>query len=348
MSPIQVLLVGNFLSSSTGIRSVCEDLAAQLTASGWPILTTSAQPGRLARVQEMVGTVWRERHRYDVAAVEVYSGHAFIWAELVCRSLERLGKPFVLTLHGGNLPVFARRWPGRVRRLLRTAATVTTPSAFLHEEMRPYREDLCLLPNPIDLGAYQARLRTEIRPQLIWLRSFHQMYNPALAPKVVAALIEDFPELHLTMIGPDKGDGSLRETQRAAEELGVTRHLSFPGAIPKSEVPVWLDRHDIFLNTTNVDNMPVSVIEAMACGLCLVSTNVGGLPHLLEQERDALLVPANESDSMAAAIRRLLTDPRLAANLSHHARRKAERFNWAEILPEWKRLLAAATEGTVD
>jgi glycosyltransferase involved in cell wall biosynthesis len=348
MSKIPVLLVGNFLSSSIGVRSVSEDLAARLSASGWPVITTSAKPGRAARLNDMIGTVWRKRHSYNIAHVEVYSGAAFIWAELVCESLRLIGKPFVLTLHGGNLPVFAKEWPGRMRRLLRSAATVTTPSTFLHEEMSRYRADLRLLPNPIDLGAYRSRERVEIRPRLIWLRSFHKIYNPALAPRVIAKLIEDFPEIRLTMAGPDKGDGSLMETMRTAEELRVADYLSFPGAIPKSEVPEWLNRNDIFLNTTNVDNMPVSVIEAMACGLCLVSTNVGGIPYLLEHERDALLVPADDDESMAAAVRRLLTERKLAGLLSDNARRKAGQFNWTAILPEWEKLFAEIAVGRRD
>src|ERR1051325_6344488 len=113
-----VLLVGNFLSATLGTRTVSEDLALQLSEAGWLVLITSKQPGRFRRVCEMVLTVWRRRHEYAVAHIGVFSGPAFYWAELVCWLLRRLGKPYVLTLHGGNLPVFARRWPRRVRCLL--------------------------------------------------------------------------------------------------------------------------------------------------------------------------------------------------------------------------------------
>ncbi|MCI0336627.1 MAG: glycosyltransferase family 4 protein [Acidobacteria bacterium] len=339
---LSVLLVGNFLSSSTGVRSVCEDLAMQLAGKGWPIFTSSAKPGRIARVSDMVSTVWRERRRYDIAHVEVYSGPAFIWAELVCESLKLVGKPFVLTLHSGSLPVFAERWPGRMRRLLNSAVVVTTPSTFLGERMKQFRADLQLLPNPIELGAYRFKHRKKVAPKLIWLRAFHKIYNPSLAPRVIARLREEFPDIHLTMVGRDKGDGSLQETLQVAKMLGVADQISFSGAIPKSEVPVWLGRHDIFLNTTNVDNMPVSILEAMASGLCVVSTNVGGIPRLLEQEHEALLVSADDIDAMTSSVRRLLTDDELAATLSYNARQKAGQFDWAVILPQWERILAGA------
>ncbi len=96
-----------------------------------------------------------------------------------------------------------------------------------------------------------------------------------MAPTIVKLLEPEFPRVQLTMIGPDKGDGSLERTQWSAKELGVSRRIDYPGGLPKSEIPAILNQYDVFLNTTDVDNTPVSVVEALACGLCIVSTNVG-------------------------------------------------------------------------
>src|SRR5438270_104069 len=82
-----VILVGNFLSSATGVRGVCEDLADQLTMAGWPVLTTSRKRGRLSRLMDMITSVWARRHSYSVAQVDVFSGQAFLWAEAVCFAL---------------------------------------------------------------------------------------------------------------------------------------------------------------------------------------------------------------------------------------------------------------------
>jgi glycosyltransferase involved in cell wall biosynthesis len=337
-----VLMIGNFLSESGGTRSVCEDLALQLRGSGWVVWTASSLGPRPARLIDMLSTAWRRRRQYQVAQVDVFSGPAFCWAEAVCWILRKAGKPYVLTLHGGNLPAFAGRWPGRVRRLLGSAAAVTTPSDYLLQRMRSCRADLQLAPNPLDIGTFRFRPRPHPRPRLIWVRAFHQLYNPTLAPRVVALLHRDFPEIRLTMVGPDKGDGSLDRTKELARKLGVGDAIEFPGAAPSSEIPERLDDHDIFLNTTNADNTPVSVMEAMACGLCVVSTNVGGIPDLLDSGHEALLTPADDEQSMAAAIRRLLTEPRLAETLSRNARRKAEQFDWSAILPQWESLLKSA------
>ena len=337
-----VLLVGNFLSSTVGTRSVCEELAGRLTNSNWPVITTSNKPSRLPRLLDMVTTIWQKRELYRVAQVDVYSGPAFFWAEIVCCALRRLGKPYVLILHGGNLPLFADRWPGRVRRLLQSAAAVVAPSRYLQEHLRPYRSVLHLLSNPLDLRAYEYNVRSQPRPRLIWLRAFESIYNPEMAPKVLCLLRESFPDISLIMVGPDKGDGSKQKMQALAERLEVGNRISLPGRVPKSDVPGWLNRADIFLNTTYIDNTPVSVMEAMACGLCIVSTNVGGIPYLLDQGRDALLVPPDDAEAMANAVRRILTEPGLAEWLSRNARRKAEQFDWGNVLPKWKELFIEA------
>ena len=334
-----ILLVGNFLSRTLGTRCVCEDLAERLDRAGWfRVLTTSARPGRVSRLLDMMFTVWRRQSEYGVAQVDVYSGPAFRWAELVCRILRKRGKKYILTLHGGNLPKFGEKHPERVKRLLGSAAVVTTPSHYLLEQMRGYRADLKLLPNPLDLGAYQFQLRDRPAPRLMWLRAFHTIYNPQLAARVLAKLSDEFPEVRLTMVGPDKNEGSMAELKRVSAELGVTGRIELPGAVSKADVPQWMQRGDIFLNTTNVDNAPVSVIEAMACGLCVVNTSVGGIPYMLKDGHDALLVPPDDAGAMAAAVRRILTEPGLAEKLSRNARAKAEQFDWSVVLPQWEQL----------
>src|SRR5436190_13095336 len=108
-----LLIIGNFLSASGGSRGVCEELALRLTNNGCNVVTASGKPAKLARLTDMLTTVARRRNAYALAQVDVYSGAGFFWAEAVCCTLRCLGKPYVLTLHGGNLPEFAARWPRR-------------------------------------------------------------------------------------------------------------------------------------------------------------------------------------------------------------------------------------------
>jgi glycosyltransferase involved in cell wall biosynthesis len=124
--------------------------------------------------------------------------------------------------------------------------------------------------------------------------------------------------------------------------LGVADRISFPGPITKAEVPARLNQGDVFLNTARVDNTPVSLLEAMACGLCVVSARVGGIPYLVDDGSDALLAQPDNPRRMAQAVRRIYHEPKLAERLSCNGRRKAERFDWPVIFSAWEGVLTAA------
>ncbi|MFN9892601.1 MAG: glycosyltransferase, partial [Acidobacteriota bacterium] len=139
--------------------------------------------------------------------------------------------------------------------------------------------------------------------------------------------------------GRSNGEGSFPATLQLAElrVVGPRQHLR--GGVANAQVPAQIQRGDIFLNTARIDNTPVSVLEAMACGLPVVSTNVGGIPYLLTPGRTGLLTAPDNAGAMAAAIRALLRNPALAAGLSAAGRDLAAACGWSRVLPQWQQLL---------
>jgi len=336
-----VLILGNFLSATGGSRGVCEELAERLPQAGWQVLSASRRRPKFLRLADMVFTAINQRRHYGVAQVDVFSGPAFLWAEMVAGTLRSLRKPFVLSLHGGNLPAFSARWPKRVQRLLASARVVTAPSAYLKEKLAALHPAVRIIPNPIDLGRYPFRARAPVRPRLIWVRAFHELYNPRLVVRTLALLAPGCPALRAEMVGPDKGDSSLQRTQAEATAVGMVDRLQFTGQVPKSEVPRLLATADVFLNTSNVDNTPVSVVEAMACGLCVVSTRVGGMPYLCQDGANALLVAPDDPPAMASAVRRLFEDSALSRTLSQGARLTASASDSPQVIEAWDQLLGS-------
>src|SRR5262249_26889061 len=157
--------------------------------------------------------------------------------------------------------------------------------------------------------------------------------NPVMAVEVLGGLVKQGGGFRLTMVGPDKGDGSLQKVQQAAARLNLESAIDFAGALPKSEIPSRLAQGDVFLNTTNLDNTPVSVLEALASGLPVVSTNVGGIPYLLQDGQTALLTDKGNADGMTRAILRLVQDPGLAEHLARNGRQLIRDFDWVKVLP---------------
>jgi glycosyltransferase involved in cell wall biosynthesis len=338
---VRSLLLGNFFLAS-GTPQVCEELSERLRVAGWPTLTSSSYRSRPLRILDMTNSVWKLRKEYDVAQLDVFSGQAFWWAQACSEVLLACRKPYVVSLHGGALPSFADDHPARVARLLTNAAAVTAPSPYLARRFRTVRADIVELPNPIDLPRYAFRLRRPIVPRIIWLRSFHEIYDPMAAVEILRLTLPACPDARLVMVGADRGDGSFQRTRSYCNQHGLQGHVEFTGPIPKSNVSNYLDHADVFLNTSRIDNTPVSVMEAMASGLPIVSSNAGGVPDLLTHERDSLLFDPGDSQGMAEGVIRIATQPGLAEELVRNAREKVRGFDWSAILPAWQRLLSQA------
>lgn len=337
-----ILFIGNHLSNSNKNTGVSEILSQKLSNNRWAVINTSHYENKFLRILDMLITILLKRKKYSIAHIDVFSGSAFIWAFLSAFLLHIIKKKYILTLRGGNLPKFSMRRNKFVQYILNNAEVITSPSNYLIANLSKLDQQIILIPNAIEISKYEYFVKNFRESNIIWLRAFHNIYNPALVPKVMYLLKRDFQSLKVIMVGPDKKDGSLQNMVLLANKLEVIESIEIIPGIPKSQVPSVLKKENIFLNTTNIDNTPVSVIEAMACGLCIVSTNVGGIPYLLEDGFDSLLVPPDDPGAMAAAIQRILTEPELAARLSANARKKAESFDWVIILPQWEKLFQEA------
>ena len=334
-----ILLIGNHLAGLNLNPTIIEELGIRLFCNRWLIFKASSKRNKFFRLLDMLLTTFLKRRFYHSALLEVYSGLAFTWSFLCGGLLFILNKPFLLVLHGGNLPKFANTYPYFVKKLFSWAKEIYSPSPYLKEKLSSFHPNIKIIPNPIEIEKYEFRPRNQISPKLVWLRAFHEIYNPTLIPKVLSILInKQYKGLEILMVGPDKGDKSLQKMVLLSEQLKVDQSIKIVPGVPKDQVPLYLNWGDIFINTANVDNTPVSVIEAMACGLCIVSTNVGGIPYLLEHEVDSLLVPPDDPKAMAAAVQRVINEPELASRLSNNARKKAEQFDWSVILPQWEKV----------
>ncbi len=171
---------------------------------------------------------------------------------------------------------------------------------------------------------------------MLYVRSFAKIYNPTLAIEVLKELKEKYPEATLCMIGPDK-DGTLKEVQQLIEKYELHDSVEITGVLSKEEWHKKSEKFDIFINTTNVDNTPISVIEAMALGLPVISTNVGGLPYLIDDNKDGVLVDKEQPSLMVSQI-----DKTIKGNntlLALNARSKIENFDWSIVRNQWLKLL---------
>lgn len=332
-----LLYIGNQLSQSDKTVTTIDTLSKLLSDEGFSIVTTSGKKNKFLRLLDMLYQILKHRNWANYILIDTYSTQNFYYAYL-CSQLCRFFKlKYIPILHGGNLQNRLKNSQFMSKAIFNNAFKNIAPSEFLKLQFQEYGYgNLEVIPNSIELENYPFKERDFSKPKLLWVRSFSKIYNPLLAINVLKILKDDNIQASLCMVGPDK-DGSLNEAKIYASDCDVD--VRFTGKLSKEGWIKISEDFNIFINTTDFDNMPVSVIEAMAIGLPIISTNVGGLPFLIENEKDGLLIDPNDALLFVEKIKQIIENPEMGNNLAANARIKIEQFDWEIIKNQWIKLL---------
>jgi phenylacetate-CoA ligase len=328
---LRVMVVGNFNPRHSGTLYQAEVLANMFEAAGAHVLRATFVQNRWFRPLDVVFQMWRYRSQYDAACIQAFSYGNWINAALAIMVARMLRKRSTLVYRGGGFREFVRRWPWVVVPLLRRVDCLVTPSAFLADEFQKRGLTPRVIPNLIDVGDWPFRARAAVAPRLLWVRHLRHGYNPWMAVEVLRKLQDRYPDAHLTMAG----DGEMAKALRQRIVAEGVRGVELVGHVPTGHLRALYGAADVFISTTNYDNQPRSVLEAMACGLPVVSTNVGGVPFLIKHGTNGLLVPPGDAQAMVAAVESLLADPGLARALSLAGRTTVASHTWAFCGREW-------------
>lgn len=332
-----LLYIGNKLSRHGFSPTTVETLAPLLEGEGFSVTSVSDKKSKFFRLIEMLLTIWKRRKTVDIILIDTYSTSNFWFAYLAGRLAFLLRLKYIPILHGGNLPEQLRKNPNLCRQLFSNSYRNVSPSQYLFGIFSEKFPQTVFIPNAISIENYPFLERNPLAPQLLWVRSFAQIYNPKMAVDVLEIVQKKYPEASLCMVGPEK-DGSLLATKTYAAKRNVD--VTFTGKLSPEEWRLLSAEFSIFINTTHFDNLPVSVIEAMALGLPVISTNVGGIPYLISNGENGLLVADSDAKAMAENILLLIGNPSLFQTLTQNARNKAETFGWEHLKAKWSEILS--------
>jgi len=332
-----VLLVAPLLGRWPGhIPDVFETLGPLLEANGHEVVSVSSHRGRLRRAGQMVATA--SRTRPDATLIHLYSGRSALLEDLVSMLQRKRSGRLIGVLAGGGFPEFEGRHPRFTRRLLRRFDRLVGPSPYLADWASSIvGVPVSIIPNPLDTSGYPFRSRSSARPLLLWMRAYHPVYDPLTALDVIDRLRQVHADAHLTMAGPDKGMQAAVDVE--VRGRGLEDHVTVLGFVTGCEKMRLFATNDIYLNTPVVDNRPVTIVEAAASGMCIVSTDAGGIPQLVTDGRDALLAPVGDARALAAAVLQVCADPSKANSLSENAARIAAAGAPAAVRAAWSELL---------
>lgn len=343
---MRIFIIGNLLGKAGGFSiSQGEVLANLLNESGYQVRSVSNKVNQLVRLFDIIWNLYKSRGWADLVVLEVYSGLYFFVPELVVRICKLFRIPCIAVLHGGALGTFAKAFPRRTKVTLSKATHLVSPSRFLADELADLGLPIDVIPNVVDLQNYPFRLRSSITPNLIWMRSFHEIYDPEMAVLALEKLRRRFPTSTLVMAGADKGlEFAVR---KLVGDLGLTACVRFTGFLDHAGKIAEMGKANIFLNTNRVDNMPVSIIEARAFGLPVIATDVGGLSHMILDREDGLLVPVGDVESMVRGIEELLTNQALCERISRKGRERSDLSAWQTVRMQWEDMFTKITSATL-
>ena len=332
----RILYIGNNLVKKTNYAASMDVLSHLLGVEGFTIYKSSSKTNKFVRLLEMCFAIIRYRKKVDYILIDTYSTSNFYYALLTSQLCRFCKLTYLSILHGGNLPYRLKRNPQFSSLVFNNSYQNIAPSGYLKYEFEQKGFKTVLIPNVIPIHQYPYKERKKIAPKLLYVRAFAEIYNPTMAIEVLKELKNTYPKAVLCMIGPDK-DGTLEDVKQLINKYHLNESVEITGVLSKNEWHKKSKEFDIFINTTNIDNTPVSVIEAMALGLPVVSTNVGGMPYLIQHNVDGVLVEKNNPSVMTKEICKIVSMKN--SSLAENARKKVENFDWNVVKNKWLKIL---------
>lgn len=299
--------------------------------------------GRLGRwlvpVGQMLIVPWRlARATRDADLIHVHLASFWgFYLPMFVVALVRRGRhlPVVATYHGGMAEQFVGAQRRRVQALLRHIDVLLTPAGVIGAVFAELGLHPLVMPNVVGLDTASLRragplnVTDQSAPLLLWIKRFDATGNPLLMVRAYALVRQHTPQARLLMIGEGP---RLAEAQALATELAAP--VEFIGRVSHEELLPIYAAADLFVSSSAIDIQPNTLLEASAAGLPIVATAVGGIPEMLHDGRDALLVPPDDPEALADAVQRVLSEPSLAERLSQAAAVNAQRFTWPAVRPQ--------------
>ncbi len=332
-----------------GMANQCRQLATLLAAEESvvvEIIRTNAayRPAWVARIKFLRAParfapylleLWSGIGRADVVHLFANSGWAWHLFAAPAILVSRIrARPIIVNYRGGGAAEFMEGAPPWVSRTLKAADSLVVPSGFLRGVFERFGVGARIIPNIIDLQRFHpaAGMRSARAPHIVVTRNLEAVYDVETAIRALDLLRRQLPDARLTIAGAGP---ELDKLQRAVASLRLGDAVHFAGRMDNAAVAELYRSADAMLNPSLVDNMPISVLEAFASGVPVVSTNVGGVPFIAEHERNALLVPPSDPAACAAALGRVLQDAPLADRLRRAALDDAAAYSWTRVRELW-------------
>lgn len=334
-----VLMVGTHPTTMGGIASVVRGYMEGGLFDRWPVryVATHRDGSRLHKLWTWVSSYFRVLGALlflPRPLLHIHLSHrASFWRKAgVCALARLFRRPYLLHLHGSEFMAFYEQECGRrARRIVESTFGRAAVVLALSEEWRSNILGICpsavieVLPNAVRIpdSAADRCPRTGLG-RILFLGRLGQRKGTFDLVRAFSMLANRFPESHLVCAG----DGSVDAVRHQAVETGLDLRVECPGWLSVDQARGELARADVFVLPSYAEGLPMSLLEAMASGLPVIASRVGGIPSLVQNGVNGLLIDAGNPAALAGAIESVLADAALRARLGAGARQTiVERYS---------------------
>jgi L-malate glycosyltransferase len=345
---LRILIVGPSFDilggQSVQAARLIEQLARQPSLEVGFLPINPRLPGMLSQLQKIkyvrtvltsfayVLSLLMRVYKYDVIHVFSASYFSFVLAPTPAILISKLyGRKVLLNYHSGEAEDHLQRWRRTAIPTVRLCDAIVVPSEYLVRVFASFGLEAHAIYNLIDTSQFRFRERVPLRPVFLSNRNLERHYGVDRVLRAFAIIQQSVPEATLTIAG----DGSQRRSLEAlAHELNL-RNATFLGQIKPGAIADVYNAADIYLNGSEIDNQPLSILEAFSCGLPIVTTDAGGIPDMVRHGETGFVVPRGDYAQMAEQAMGLLNNPAQTEQMIQQARRECLKYNWETVKGAW-------------
>ena len=345
---LSIILVGPLPPPAGGMANQTRQLMMLLQSEGIKVqLIQTNAPYRPACVQSLRGLraafrlvpylhqLWSACSGAKVMHVMANSGWAwFLFVAPAVRIARMRRVPVVVNYRGGLAHEFLSKSANRVVPVLSSADAIVVPSGFLQEIFAKYSVRSQIIPNVVNLEVFSpdSDVKTKAGAHIVIARNLEHIYGIDTAIRAFAIIRRKIAGARLSIAG--SGPEYLQLT-KLCEELGIVDSVIFMGRLEVAQMADLYRQADVVLNPSRVDNAPNSILEALACGVPVVSTRAGGIPYLVKHESTAWLIDVDSVPEMSDGLLRVLLDESLRIMLRQNGLKLVENYSWERVKSSW-------------
>ena len=323
----RILYIANYKEGIGGISGQVEMLHNCVNSNQYEADIFSTRGNIAARLWKFIELICIAR-KYDVLHIHGCSDRGMlpILYGVIAGKIWR--NRIIITYHGGGAKEYFAKHGTFARRWLCRADKVIVLNGYLEKVFKAYNISCVVIPNIISLPEIKRTHEWNTKaPRFISVRHLRELYNIPCILRAFQQVQQQIPDASLTILG----SGPLLEELQQYVIDNDLKHVTFVGQVPNQEMNRYLADHDIFLSAPRVDNMPVSVLEAMNAGVLVISSKVGGVPYILNDGRTGLLFEYDDDKQLAQQILWAVGHQEESLKMIEAAREEVKKYSWENV-----------------